>query len=34
MKDTKFGWMATEDRDAHEATADKIESFTSSFPIR
>lgn len=33
MKETKFGWIASEDRDAQEAMADKIESFTSSFPI-
>lgn len=32
MKETKFGWTASEDRDTQEAKADKIESFTSSFP--
>lgn len=32
-KETKFGCIASEDRDAQEARADKIERFTSSFPI-
>lgn len=32
-KETKLGWIASDDREAQEATADKIESFTSSFPI-